>query len=74
MGALVISPLPPFLLEPLQTAGSLCSTDITPLPRYYRPGRIPLAFHRHPGGHRLYGFPAPPISRRGEEGFSSCLA
>src|SRR5664280_497437 len=50
MGAFVISPLPPFLLEPLQTAGSLCSTDITPLPRYYRPGRIPLAFHRLPGG------------------------
>src|ERR1700735_856695 len=23
---------------------------------------------------RLYGFPAPPISRRDEEGFSSCLA
>jgi hypothetical protein len=44
-----ISPLPPVLLEPLQTAGSLCSTDITPLPRYYRPGRIPLAFHRLPG-------------------------
>jgi len=25
-------------------------------------------------GLQLYGFPAPPISRRGEEGFSSCLA
>ena len=24
--------------------------------------------------HRLYGFPAPAISRRDEEGFSSCLA
>jgi hypothetical protein len=24
--------------------------------------------------YRLYGFPAPPISRRDEEGFSSCLA
>jgi hypothetical protein len=41
--------LPPFLLEPLQTAGPLCSTGITPLPRYYRPGRIPLAVHRLPG-------------------------
>ena len=30
-------------------AGPLRSTDITPLPRYYRPGRIPLAFHRLPG-------------------------
>ena len=37
------------MLEPLQTAGPLCSTDITPLPRYYRPSRIPLAFHRLPG-------------------------
>jgi hypothetical protein len=35
MGAFVISPLPPFLLEPLQIAGPLRSTDITPLPRYY---------------------------------------
>src|SRR5271155_3180173 len=49
MGALVISPLPPVLLEPLQTAGPLRSTDITPLPHYYRPGRIPLAVHRLPG-------------------------
>src|ERR1700757_3546594 len=49
MGAFVISPLPHLLLEPLQTAGPLCSTDITPLPRYYRPSRIPLVFHRLPG-------------------------
>src|ERR1700681_4146894 len=42
MGAFVISPLPPFFLEPLQTAGPLRSADITPLHRYYRPGRIPL--------------------------------
>jgi hypothetical protein len=35
MGAFVISPLPPVLLEPLQTAGPLRSTDVTPLPRYY---------------------------------------
>jgi hypothetical protein len=46
---LVISPLPPVLLEPLQTAGPLRSAGITPLLRYYRPGRIPLAFHRLPG-------------------------
>jgi len=49
MGAVIISPLPPFLLEPLQTAGPLRSADVTPLPRYYRPGRVPLAFHRFPG-------------------------
>ena len=49
MGGFVISPLPPFLLEPLQTAGPLRSAEITPLLRYYRPGRIPLAVHRLPG-------------------------
>src|ERR1700674_408923 len=49
MGAFVISPLPPVLLEPLQTAGPLRSADITPLPRYYRPSRIPLVVHRLPG-------------------------
>src|SRR5260370_30847604 len=49
MGAFLISPLPPVLLEPLQTAGPLRSTDVTPLPRYYRPSRIPLVVHRLPG-------------------------
>jgi hypothetical protein len=43
------TPLPPFLLEPLQTAGPLRSTDVTPLHRYYKPGRVPLAVHRLPG-------------------------
>src|SRR5580700_2508180 len=37
------------LLEQLQTAGLLRSTDITPLPRYYKPLRDPLAIHRFPG-------------------------
>jgi hypothetical protein len=36
-------------LESLQTAGPLRSTDITPLPSYYRPLRDPLVFHRFPG-------------------------
>src|SRR3954447_25091514 len=49
MGAFLISPLTPLLLEPLQTAGRLRSTGITPLPRYYRPGRFPLVVHRFPG-------------------------
>jgi len=48
MGAFVISPLPPLLLESLQTAGPLRSADITPLPRYYGPLRHPLVFHRFP--------------------------
>src|SRR5215831_5851966 len=37
------------LLEPLQTAGPLGSPDVTPVPCYYGPGRVPLAFHRLPG-------------------------
>ena len=49
MGAFLISPLPPLLLEPLQTAGLLRSTGVTPFPRYYRPSRFPLADHRLPG-------------------------
>src|ERR1035437_8755600 len=52
MGAFVISPLPPLLLESWQTAGPLCSADITPLPRYYGPLRHPLVFHRFRDGTR----------------------
>src|SRR5450755_1248560 len=55
MGVFVISPLPSWLLEPLQTAGLLRSTDITPLLRYYEPIRHPLAVPRFPGFCRLYG-------------------
>src|SRR6202047_3150646 len=74
MDAFVISSLPSRLKEKLQTAGSLCSTDITPLHRYYGPIRHPLAFDRFPGcaGYAIYL--APVISPRGEEGFSSCSA
>src|SRR6266436_567143 len=49
LGVFVIPPLPPVLLEPVQTAGPLGSTDITPLLRYFRPVRHPLAFPRLPG-------------------------
>src|SRR5437879_1243806 len=56
MGVFVISPLPPVLLKPLQTAGSLRSTDITPVLRYYEPVRHPLAVPRLPG---LAGYTVP---------------
>src|SRR5260221_8959009 len=56
MGAFVISPLPSFLLESLQTAGSLRSTGITPLLRHYRPLRHPLAVPPISRCLRLYGF------------------
>src|SRR5258708_3535431 len=49
MGVFVISPVPSFLLESLQTAGPLRSTAITPLRSYCGPLRHPLAFHRFPG-------------------------
>ena len=55
MGALVISPLPPLLSEELQAAGSLRSTGVTPLPRYYKPHRHPLVFDRLP---RVSGYTA----------------
>src|SRR5215213_4004931 len=48
------------LLETLQMAGPLRSTDITPLHRYYRPSRHPLVFGRLPGfaGYTAYLAPA----------------
>src|SRR5208283_3106909 len=70
----VISSLPSLWSETLQAAGPLCSTEITPLRRYYGPDRHPLAFDRLPGCAGYTIDPAPAISRRGEEGFSSCSA
>src|SRR6266852_3583236 len=49
IGVFVISPLPPVLLKPLQTAGPLGSPVVIPVHRYYGPGRGPLAVHRLPG-------------------------
>ena len=74
IGAFIISPLPPMLPKSLQTAGPLPSTGVTRLHRYYQPLRHPLAVSRLPGAPGYTAYLAPPISRRGEEGFSSCLA
>ncbi len=74
MDAFVISSLPSPMLETLQMAGPLRSTDITPLHRYYGPSRHPLVFGRLPGFAGYTAYLAPAISRRDEEGFSSCLA
>src|ERR1700676_5110771 len=75
MGAFVISPLPSFLLESLQTAGSLRSTGITPLRSYYRPLRHPLVVPPTSRCLRLYGFLfSTNFSAGDEEGFSSCFA
>ena len=55
-------------------AGPLRSTDVTPLHRYCGPSRHPLVFSRLPGFAGYTAYPAPAISRRDEEGFSSCSA
>ena len=56
------------------TKGAFAPAGVTPPQRYYTPLRHPLAFGSLPGvaGYRTYL--APTISRRGEEGFSSCSA
>src|SRR5712691_10756 len=72
MGAFVISPLPPFLIKTLCAARPLGSTGITPLLRYYGPGRHRLAFDRFPGFAGYTAYLAPPISRWDVDGFSSC--
>src|ERR1700731_1204720 len=74
MDAFVISSLPFPTLETLQMAGPLRSADIAPLHRYYRPSRHPLVFDRLPGFAGYTAYLAPTISRRDEEGFSSCSA
>jgi len=45
------------LKEALRAVGSLGSTGVTPLPRYYGPHRHPLVFSRLPGRYRLYDLP-----------------
>ena len=55
-------------------AGSLCSTGIAPLPRYYGPSRHPLVFDRFPGVAGYTAYLAPPISRSGLGGFLQLLS
>src|SRR5262245_28506526 len=72
MGGFIISPLPPVLVKELRTAGPLRSAGVTPPRRYCGPLRHPLAFGRLPGVAGYTAYLAPSLSRRGEEGFSSC--
>src|SRR5713101_3597072 len=74
MNAFVISYSPAPMLETMQTAGPLRSAATTPLPRYSGPSRHPLVFGRLPGFAGYTAYLAPAISRRDEEGFSSCFA
>lgn len=48
--------------------------EITPLHRHYGPSRHPLVFSRFPGFAGYTAYLAPAISRRDQEGFSSCSA
>ncbi len=73
MGAFIISPLPPILTKELCAAGSLGSTGVTPLHRYYGPIRHPHASAPLPGVVGYRNGLAPWISPRGVEGFSSCF-
>ena len=54
-------------------ARPLRSMGVTPFPRYSEPSRHRLAVSRFPGVSGYTAYPAPPISRWGEDGFSSCL-
>src|SRR5215212_955635 len=74
MGAFIISPLPPVLMEEIRTVGPLRSTGITPLRRYYGPIRHPLVVSRFPGAAGYTAYPDSAVSGRDEEGFSSCSA
>ena len=74
MGDFVISPLPRLLTKELCAAGPLCSTGVAPFQRYYGPSRHRLVFDRFPGASGYAVYLAPSISRRDEDGFSSCLA
>ena len=74
IGAFIISPVPPILSKESCTAGPLGSTGVTPLHSYYGPIRHRLVFGRFPGLSGYTTYLAPPISRRDEDGFSSCLA
>src|SRR5215468_1765354 len=71
-GCVYHPPLPPVLLESLQTAGPLRSTSITRLHRYCGPIRHPPAFSPLPGFAGYSAYLAPAISRWDVEGFSSC--
>src|SRR5215467_465856 len=72
LDAFVISSLPPILLEPLQNSRAPLlhgHYSASPLLRARpSPSRLPPISRFTP----VIRVPAPPISRRGEEGFSSC--
>jgi hypothetical protein len=73
-GAFIIAPLPPMLPEEAQTAGSLCSANITSRLRSYGPLRHPLLFGRLPGVFRLYDLPCSAAFATGGGGLLQLLS
>ena len=74
LGVFIMRPCLPYRHGNCLAAGLLRSPDITPLLRYYEPLRHRLAVSHFPGFPGYMTYPAPPISRWDEDGFSSCLA
>ena len=72
MDGFIIPSLPPLWSEKTSTAGRLRSAGITPPQRHYTPIRHPLIFDPFPGSAGYRAYLAPTVSRRDEEGFSSC--
>src|SRR5260370_8291579 len=70
--AFVISSLPSPMLETLQMAGPLRSTDITPLHRYYGPVRPPLVFGPLPAFPGYPPYLAPALSPWSHHAPSTC--
>ena len=74
IGAFIISPLPPMLPKSLQTAGSLPSTGVTRLHRYYQPLRHPLACQPTSRCCRLYDLPCSADFSTGRGGLLQLLS
>ena len=66
--------LPPCVGSGTPTTGPLRSSGVTRSHGYYGPIRHPFASAPFPGDAGYGSGPAPPLSRRGEEGFASCRA
>ena len=74
LGVFIMRPCLPYRHGNCVAAGLLRSPDITPVLRYSEPIRHRLAVSHFPGFAGYMTYPAPPISRWDEDGFSSCLA
>src|SRR3954471_18577706 len=72
MGGFIISPLPPVSVKESQNSRAPSLRGRYPASTLLRAPPPPSRLRPTSRGRRLYGLPVPPLSRRGEEGFSSC--